>query len=230
MERRALLTYLDLSPAPDAVSALTARLGAGQAVALQRSFVRAETARALQTRPLLTPVGLVHPPGGLTEALALIDRRLPLWAADGADEGERIAGAVERAFRGGAGLVIVMRPGFPDLPLSFLLSAARLLEKYDLVLGPAGSGFYSLIGLRLPAPELFVGLDWTRDRILHTTVRRANMAGLSIVYVPGWRGVSSADDLIRLHDRLRHASAPPELAAAVDRALNVMTPAGSGET
>jgi len=226
IERRALLTSFDFSPPSTALAVLTERLGETRARVLQDCFVQAATARALEARPLLAPVGLVHPAGSVDRARASIDSRLPLWAVEGENESERIAGAVERAFRGGARLTIVIRCGFPDLPLAFVLSAARLLEKYDLVVGPAGRGRYCLLGLRVPAPELFVGVQVGSERVLPATLRRAAQAGLSTVYVPSWREVRDTDDLIRLQDRLRRSARHPELVAAVGQALTDIGPAG----
>jgi len=224
IERRALLISLDLTPPADALAGLASRLGEQRSRELQHSFIRAATHRALQARPLLAPVGLACPAEALDEIRMLVDDRLPLWAATGGGEGERLAAALERAFRGGATAVVTLRPGFPDLPLSFVLSAARLLEKYDLVIGPTGGGGFFLLGLRVPVPDLFSGLDRDADRALHTVLRQAGKAGLSQAWVPSWQGVRDTPDLLRLHDRLQHASGEPSLAAAVGEAVAGITP------
>src|SRR5262249_27537309 len=52
--------------------------------------------------------------------------------------------------------------------------------KHDVVIGPARDGGYWLIGLRARQPELFRQIKWSTSDVLHSTLRRAKAAGLTV--------------------------------------------------
>lgn len=186
------------------------------------SFLRATVERALRTKPLLTPVGVASPDERLADLREKVDRRLPLWPQGRGVESERIGRAVERAFRGGAERVVVLRDGVPDLPLAFLLSAVRSLDRHDVVLGPADRGEYYLIAMNFPITELFEGINWGSGMVLHETVRSVQARGLDISYLPRWSLVSEPEDLVGLHNRLRFQQGETELTDAVSRAVQAL--------
>ncbi len=97
----------------------------------------------------------------------------------GGDLGQRLTQAFARGFRRGAKEIIAVGADCPGLDGASLTEAVRRLRKTDVVLGPAADGGYYLIGLRLPAPQLFEGIAWSSENVLRQTLDRVALRGLS---------------------------------------------------
>jgi rSAM/selenodomain-associated transferase 1 len=120
------------------------------------------------------------------------------WFAqiDAADLGARIHHAIRRVQQAGCSYVLTIGTDSPSLPAAYLDQAAAALETHDLVLGPATDGGYYLIGLKsAPPTELFTGIDWSTERVLHQTLQRAEQLRMSVHLLPSWYDV---DDLATL--------------------------------
>ena len=91
--------------------------------------------------------------------------------------------------------VLIVGTDVPSLPLSYYQQALELLEKHDLVLGPALDGGYYLIGLNQSAPTLFENMPWSTDRVLPLTRAKAESLGLRIALLPEWRDIDRLEDL-----------------------------------
>ena len=133
-----------------------------------------------------------------------------VFAQRGADLGERLAHAVEDAFRLGFDHVIVTGSDLPDLPRHLLENALAQLELHrdHVVLGPATDGGYYLVGLNRPATRLFDGIDWGTERVLKQTLAAAANAGLDVALLDRWADVDEAADLTRLMRQPFEHSAP----------------------
>jgi rSAM/selenodomain-associated transferase 1 len=121
-------------------------------------------------------------------AVKLIDQK-------GEDLGSRMHHAFETFFKQGYRHVLIVGTDVPSLPLGYYQQALELLEKYDLVLGPALDGGYYLIGLNQPTPTLFENMPWSTDRVLPLTRTTAETLGLSIALLPEWRDIDRLEDL-----------------------------------
>src|SRR5437899_13040386 len=86
------------------------------------------------------------------------------------DLGKRMERAVQEAFEGGAPAAIVIGADCPELGAGHLAAALRVLERKDVVLGPAADGGYYLIGMRRFLPEAFRGIEWSSERVLDQTL------------------------------------------------------------
>ncbi|MGH7457252.1 MAG: TIGR04282 family arsenosugar biosynthesis glycosyltransferase, partial [bacterium] len=120
------------------------------------------------------------------------------WFAqiDSADLGARIHHAIRHVQQAGCSHVLTIGTDSPSLPTDCLDQAATALETHDLVLGPAMDGGYYLIGLKnAPPSELFTGIDWSTERVLHQTLTRAEQLRMSVDLLPSWYDV---DDLATL--------------------------------
>lgn len=94
-----------------------------------------------------------------------------------------------------AGPLILIGTDCPALQSAHLLAAASALhEGCDAVFVTTEDGGYFLIGLRKPVPELFVGIDWSTDRVMEQTRRRLVSLGLR------WREVAMLWDVDRPED------------------------------
>jgi rSAM/selenodomain-associated transferase 1 len=133
------------------------------------------------------------------------------WFAqiDSTDLGARIQHAIRRVQQSGYSHVITLGTDSPALPVEYLEQAVVALENHDLVLGPATDGGYYLIGLKsAPPPELFTGIDWSTERVLHQTLQRAEQLRMSVHLLPAWYDV---DDLATLRRFCNENKLPPGL-------------------
>lgn len=122
------------------------------------------------------------------QAVKLIDQ-------EGDDLGARMNQAFETMFASGYKQVLIVGTDVPSLPLQHYQQALALLEKNDLVVGPALDGGYYLIGLNRPVPALFENIPWSTDRVLALTCEKADSLRLSHALLPAWRDIDTIDDV-----------------------------------
>ena len=96
----------------------------------------------------------------------------------GGDLGQRLGAAFAHHFRSGAERVAIIGSDCPHVTRADILDAWAKLDEHELVLGPAKDGGYWLIALRQSQPELFRDIPWSTDRVLETTLERAQESGL----------------------------------------------------
>jgi rSAM/selenodomain-associated transferase 1 len=118
----------------------------------------------------------------------------------GDDLGARMNQAFAILFAQGYRQVLLIGTDVPTLPLDHFKQAIVLLERHDLVLGPACDGGYYLIGLKRPTPELFVDVPWSTDQVLRLTQEKAGALGLTTTSLGPWRDVDTLADLQALSD------------------------------
>jgi hypothetical protein len=139
------------------------------------------------------------------------------WFAqiDSADLGARIHHAIRHVQQVGCSHVLTIGTDSPSLPADYLEQAATALATHDLVLGPATDGGYYLIGLKSAPPlELFTGIAWSTERVLHQTLKRAEQLRMSVHLLPSWYDV---DDLATLRRFCNENKLPPDLCEKVRR-------------
>ncbi|PSL16724.1 hypothetical protein CLV44_101122 [Marinobacterium halophilum] len=167
-----------------------------QAWLLQHSLA---VARASGLRPLQlwAAPDIEHP---LFQALAR-PGDVRLQAQFGHDLGMRMLYVFTRA----QGPLLLIGTDCPPLTPALLLECAACLETHDAVFLPAEDGGYALIGLQQPQPELFVGIDWSTERVMAQTRERLTALGLR------WQEPAVVWDLDRPEDLQR---LPPGLLTA----------------
>lgn len=117
---------------------------------------------------------------------------------EGADLGERLTRAFDRAFDAGADRVVVIGSDCPLLPPDHVERAFDLLAERDVVLGPAADGGYYLVGLARPLPGLFERIDWSGPHVLRQTIDRLREVDATLGLLPPWYDVDTAEDLAAL--------------------------------
>ena len=117
------------------------------------------------------------------------------------DLGVRLRAAAEQLFAAGSGPVILLGSDSPDLPESLVVEAITALNEVDVVTVPCADGGYALLGLRQPAPELFVDIPWSSDQVLSATRERAVRAGLVYRELEAWDDLDDIAALERLVER-----------------------------
>ncbi|MBC8289669.1 MAG: TIGR04282 family arsenosugar biosynthesis glycosyltransferase [Planctomycetes bacterium] len=140
--------------------------------------------------------------------------RWVLWPQPDTDLGERIAAFfVQHASDAGSCAVLVGSDA-PTLPVTCILDAFHRLKSADVVLCPASDGGYCLIGLRagFDSSLLFQEIDWSTERVLGQTARRANDLGLTLDLLPIWYDVDSlaSVEMLRGHLAAIDIARPPD--------------------
>lgn len=111
----------------------------------------------------------------LEHTLAVVRKaRLPLIPVYTADQkgntfGERLANAFQDAFGAGYQRVICIGSDCPTLAATDLLQAQEVLQRQNMVVGPAEDGGAYLIGMHIGCfdPESFAMLNWQTGQVLH---------------------------------------------------------------
>lgn len=126
-------------------------------------------------------------------------RLLPQGAGD---LGGRLALVVEQTFGAGARRVLLVGSDCPEMCPEDVTTALDLLDRVDVVVGPAVDGGYYLLGLRGPETGLFASIDWSSSRVLAQTRARAAGMGLSLVLIDERRDVDEVGDMMALVDEI----------------------------
>lgn len=149
----------------------------------------------------------------LGEAIAFRTQR-------GEDLGRRLDQAFAEVFDRGAAKAVAIGTDCPELGPSILREAFALLNRADVVLGPAADGGYYLIGLKEPASFLFEGVSWSTPSVFRQTRERAELHRLTLAVLPTLSDVDTISDLETLAARgkapkFTRAALPPSLPAGL---------------
>ncbi len=196
-------------------------LGAEGAARLQAELGRRVLAWGLDLARRRELVIQVSHAGGTPEQMRSWLGLAPLYRPQASGGlGQRMHEAFVQALAQGAPAAVLVGTDLPGLDSSILGQALDALQEKDLALGPARDGGYYLVGLKRPAPELFVGIPWSTDQVLAQTLARAKALGLSCSLLPELNDLDEPGDLRQL------ANAPPPPALEIDpTGVSVIIPA-----
>jgi rSAM/selenodomain-associated transferase 1 len=135
-----------------------------------------------------------------------------------ADIGECLACVLGKLIDMGYDRVMALNSDGPTLPPGYIQAAIQSLEQHDLVLGPAEDGGYYLVGFQELHTKIFSGIDWSTDRVLTQTLRRAEQLSLSVHLLPPWYDIDTVADIHRLRDELKNL--PPNALTHTRRFLD----------
>ncbi|MEM7740402.1 MAG: TIGR04282 family arsenosugar biosynthesis glycosyltransferase [Pseudomonadota bacterium] len=107
------------------------------------------------------------------------------------DLGERLLAAVERY------PIIFLGTDAPDLTPDHLHQSVESLKKGRAVIGPAADGGYWLLGLPLPADDLFSGVEWGTETVYATTRKTMDRLGIDPVVLEELHDLDRPEDLVR---------------------------------
>jgi hypothetical protein len=118
--------------------------------------------------------------------------------------GERLYFAVEDLIKCGFASVCLIDSDSPTVPGENFAEAVELLSTTEdcVVLGPSDDGGYYLIGVKKPHRHLFEQIDWSTERVLNQTMRRATEIGIEAKLLPTGYDVDDAASLRRLSNEL----------------------------
>lgn len=224
MTRRALLVVAK-QPAPGQTKTrLSPPLQGGQAAALYECFLRdtLDLIRAVRARIGVQPVIAYLPQGGEGYFRALAPD-FDLVLQHGADLSERLYHATAHALTHGYDQVAIMDSDSPTLPVTSVCRAFEALDgPADVTLGPCEDGGYYMIGLKRPAPDLFLKVTMSTPTVAKDTLAQAQANGLNVELLPPCYDIDYVADLHRL---IAELATLPETVAAHTRAFIANNPA-----
>jgi rSAM/selenodomain-associated transferase 1 len=138
---------------------------------------------------------LCFTPDGARQRLAAQAPGFRLLPQSGGDLGERLAACAAALRAAGAERIAIVGADTPHLRAAWYEAALALLDRVDLVLGPALDGGYYLVAGRAPPAELFVGVPMGTDLVLGETLRRAERRRLRVALLPPLRDLDRVEDL-----------------------------------
>ena len=186
------------APVPGlAKTRLAPALGAQGAARLADRLLRHAMQQALAAG--LGPVDLCVTPDGRHPRFIELSGQagVSLSLQGDGDLGQRMARAFERTLAT-AGNALLIGTDAPQLDASVLQHAAAALQAHDAVFVPAADGGYALVGLRRPAPSLFLGMRWSHAQVMADTRDRLAAAGLTHAELPVLHDIDEPADLAHL--------------------------------
>jgi rSAM/selenodomain-associated transferase 1 len=159
---------------------------------------------------------LCFTPAEAKERLGRLAPGFGLLAQAPGDLGDRLAACLADLLAAGADRVAIVGADTPHVPITSYRRAFALLERADVVLGPALDGGYYLVAAKTARPELFVGIPMGTDTVLSETLARAARDGLVVALLPPLRDLDRVEDLAAALAAGDLAGAPATLAAATE--------------
>ena len=156
-----------------------------------------------------------------------LDRQWHVVRQGTGDLGQRMARWMTRNLTKPESRSILIGADCPTLGDHDIQQAIDLLQRYDVVLGPALDGGYYLIGLRGCWDDrrnsLFQSIPWSGPDVLERTTERVAMAGMSLARLPAAEDIDTISELNQLTNRLRAStsSADRVLLSEIKRALGI---------
>lgn len=116
----------------------------------------------------------------------------------GNDLGERMSQAFAFAFQKGHNQIVIIGTDCPELNAEIIINAFALLNKHDVVIGPAEDGGYYLLGMKQHYSELFENMHWSTNTVFDETARKCAALQLAYCLLPVLKDIDEEKDLVHL--------------------------------
>lgn len=156
------------------------------------------------SRQIARGVAVYTPLGAESDYADILPADFSLLPQRGENFGERLYFAAEDLFKCGFDSVCLIDSDSPTVPVENFAKALELLSLPgdNIVLGPCDDGGYYLIGLKQLHREVFEQIDWSTERVLEQTIRRATQIGVRVHELPRGLDVDDYAALRRLCSEL----------------------------
>lgn len=214
MTKRALMVVAK-RPAPGQTKTrLTPPLTGEQASTLYECFLRdtLDIIRKAGKQLALTPI-ITYLPQGSEDYFKGLAPDFELLLQQGNNLSERLDHATTHCLTNGYDQAVIMDSDSPTLPVANLVSAFTLLDDSanDVTLGTCADGGYYCIGLKRPAPPLFLNVTMSTETVAQDTLAQAKAENLTVAMLPECYDIDYATDLKRLINELD--TLPKDIAA-----------------
>jgi len=183
---------------------LTPAFSGEQAAALYECFLldTLEIIREARKHLDLTPI-IAYLPSESKNYFQHIAPDFQLLLQEGSDLSERLNNATTHCLVNGYEQAVIMDSDSPTLPARYLIESFQALEAADVSLGPCEDGGYYLIGLKQPAPSLFLTVTMSTSQVVADTLDRAEQSGLTVKTLPLCYDIDYSADVKRLSEELK---------------------------
>jgi uncharacterized protein len=199
MTQRALMVVAK-RPAPGQTKTrLTPVLTGEQAAALYECFLRdtLEIIRAVRYQIDLTPI-ITYLPQGEEAYFQQLAPDFELLLQQGSDLSDRLYNATSHCLNNGYDQAVIMDSDSPTLSAANLIRAFVALDGADVTLGRCTDGGYYCIGLKQPAPSLFLNVTMSTETVAEDTLAQASAENLTVAMLPDSYDIDYVEDLKRL--------------------------------
>jgi len=211
------LAIMSRVPSPEGKSRLQELLKPEQRERLQWAFLL-DTLDKVKRLPEFKCFVAATPAVQAGRLKAAVGRGVEVVAQPAGDLGWRMLSVMRQLFQYGYAPVILIGADVPTLPPAYLLEAVQMLERFQLVLGPATDGGYYLIGMRYPDGRVMHNISWGRDSVLQETLAVCDRHGLTRGMLGFLRDVDRPADLLALAQELKQV----EMESAPVRTANLL--------
>jgi uncharacterized protein len=129
------------------------------------------------------------------------ERNISVFPQSGSDLGGKMRNAFDDRFNEGYEKVVIIGSDSPSLPVENIQMAFR--SEKDIVIGPSADSGYYLIGMNRKRIEVFEGVSWGSDVVLHETLEKIQYARASLELLPVWYDVDEFQDLALLKTHVK---------------------------
>jgi rSAM/selenodomain-associated transferase 2/rSAM/selenodomain-associated transferase 1 len=200
MMKRRLVIFTRFPEPHKAKTRLIPALGPEGAAALGCDMTRHTLACVRElAKDFGVPVEVRFEGGDAERMTAAFGNGFPYRRQGTGDLGCRMERAFAEVFCEGAERIVIIGTDCPEITPGMIRESFERLATCDLVLGPATDGGYYLIGLRRPAPQLFIGIPWGSERVLAETLRRAKAIPVEVSLLKTLSDVDRPEDLAVWH-------------------------------
>ena len=115
------------------------------------------------------------------------------FVQSGEDLGEKMQNAFQKLFDLKYQNCIIIGSDLFDLNEKLISDAFQMLDKNDVVIGPAEDGGYYLLGLKKIIPEIFKNKKWGTSSVFEDTIK--DLENLKIEYTKKLNDIDTFEDL-----------------------------------
>ena len=117
------------------------------------------------------------------------------YAQRGNDLGSRMENAFKNIFDEHYENIIIIGSDCFELTSEIISLSFSLLEKNDVVIGPAKDGGYYLLGMKKMYPTIFENIPWSTSEVFNQTIQKIQLLNLNYELLPVLSDVDTVHDL-----------------------------------
>jgi len=199
---RPALVIMTRVPSTEGKSRLSEVLTPVQREALQWAFLLDTLDKVGQLTGLKYYIAAT-PTEKINELKIALDAGVEIIPQSNGNLGQRMLSASCYAYGFGFSPVVLIGTDTPLLPAAFISKAINMLDKYQVVCGPALDGGYYLIGTSQPLAGIFNDINWGCSDVLARTVSCCRQHNLTIGFLEPLSDVDRPSDLLSLDWKIK---------------------------
>jgi rSAM/selenodomain-associated transferase 1 len=195
MNHSALIIFAKLPRAGEVKTRLGRSIGMEKASAVYRQFAEHTFTLADGLHSPDIRVYIFYAPGASEEEIReWVGREFVFVEQRGNTLGDRMKNAFDTTFADGATQTIIIGTDVPELNVDVIRSAYTMLSTHDIVIGPSTDGGYYLLGMNATTKDVFDGITWSVETVLHQTLAKLHSLMLSHQLLPSLSDIDTEED------------------------------------